>query len=81
MLSGRNYIQNDFTSVSSKGCSVVDYCIISHDQLNDFQYFKVVRASELIKYMWCFSLLCRSSIESRPFLSGLAHFMRLCLHV
>ena len=48
MLNGRNCIKNDFTSVSSKGCSVVDYCIASHDQLSDFQDFKVVRASELI---------------------------------
>ena len=77
MLSGRNYIQNDFTSVSSKGCSVVDYCIASHDQLNDFQHFtcNVVRSIELIKCMWCFSLSCRSSIHSGPFLSGKAHFM------
>ena len=75
MLSGRNYIQNDFTSFSSKGCSVDDYCIAGHDKLNDFQHFKVVRASELIKNMWCFSLSCRPSIESRPFLSGVAHCM------
>ena len=40
--------KNDFTSVSSKGCSVFDYCIASHVQLSDFQDFKVVRASELI---------------------------------
>ena len=48
MLNGRNCIKNDFTSVSSKGCSAVDYCIASHDQLSDFQDFKVVHAIELI---------------------------------
>ena len=47
MLNGRNCIKNDFTSVSGKECSVVDYCIASHDQLSNFQDFKVVRASEL----------------------------------
>ena len=36
LLNGHNCIKNDLTSVSSKGCLVVDYCIASHDQLNDF---------------------------------------------
>ena len=52
MLNGRNCIKNDFTTVPSKGCSVVDYCIESHDQLSDFQDFIVVRASELINTFW-----------------------------
>jgi len=48
MLNGRNSARNDFTSISVKGCSVVDYCIVSHDQLNDFKNFQVIRATELI---------------------------------
>ena len=40
MLNGRHCTKNDFTSISRKGCSVVDYCIVSHDQLSDFQDFK-----------------------------------------
>ena len=36
LLNGHNCIENDFTSVSSKGCPVVDHCIASHDQLSDF---------------------------------------------
>ena len=31
MLNGRNCVNNDFTSISTKGCSVVDFCIVSHD--------------------------------------------------
>ena len=34
MLNGLNYTDNDFTSMSIKGCSVVDYCLISHDSLS-----------------------------------------------
>ena len=36
ILNGRNYNTNDFTSVSVKGLSVVDYCLISHESLSVF---------------------------------------------
>lgn len=39
---------NDFTFVSSKGQSVVDYCITSYENLQLFQDFKVIRASDLV---------------------------------
>ena len=42
ILNGRNSIKNDFTSVSTKGSSVVDYCFVSHSD------FYVYTASELI---------------------------------
>ena len=31
MLNGRTSDRNDFTCISSLGCSVVDYCIVNHD--------------------------------------------------
>ncbi|CAG2197576.1 unnamed protein product [Mytilus edulis] len=48
MLNGRVGTNNDFTCVSSKGQSVVDYCITSYENLHFFQDFKVIRASDLI---------------------------------
>ena len=48
ILNGRNSIKNDFTSVSTKGSSVVDYCFVSHSDLNMFSDFYVYTASELI---------------------------------
>ena len=37
LLNGRNFTHNDFTSISAKGSSVVDYCIVSQDDLSLFQ--------------------------------------------
>ena len=48
ILNGRNYNTNDFTLVSVKGLSVVDYCFISHESLFSFCEFEVIRTSELI---------------------------------
>ena len=48
MLNGRNFTHNDFTSVSSKGSAVVDYCIVSHSSLTAFKQFRVLRATELV---------------------------------
>jgi hypothetical protein len=48
MLNGRIGNNNDFICVSSKGQSVVDYCIVSYENLHYFQDFKVVRATDLI---------------------------------
>ena len=47
MLNGGKYINNDFTSVSTKGLAVVDYCFVSHGDLHMFDKFKVIRASAL----------------------------------
>ena len=48
MLNGRQNSKNDFTSVSTKGASVVDYCFVSHSELHMFKDFRVYRASELV---------------------------------
>jgi hypothetical protein len=40
-LNGRVGNDNDFTCLSSKGQSIVDYCFVSYENL--FQDFKVVR--------------------------------------
>ena len=48
MLNGRNNTANDFTSISSRGCSVVDYCLVGYEKLDIFQDFRVRRSTELI---------------------------------
>ena len=48
ILNGRNSTKNDFTSVSSKGSSVVDYCLVSHSDLPMFSDFHVYTASESV---------------------------------
>jgi len=46
MLTGRwDNLQTDFTSISTKGLSVVDYCITTHDMLHKFSHFTVSRSS------------------------------------
>ena len=42
VLNGRNYTHNDFTSISVKGSSVVDYCIVHQDNLELFSDFNVI---------------------------------------
>ena len=48
ILNGRNYVKNDYTSISTKGLAVVDYCLVSHDHLSLFSNFSVVRALDAI---------------------------------
>ncbi|KAH3728101.1 hypothetical protein DPMN_054048 [Dreissena polymorpha] len=45
---GRNTVTNDLTSVSSKGTSVVDYCIVNHEDLGMFQDFQVLRVNDML---------------------------------
>ncbi len=47
ILNGRNTINNDFTYVSTRGLSVVDYCLVPYESLDMFSEFAVVRASSL----------------------------------
>ncbi|CAC5415626.1 unnamed protein product [Mytilus coruscus] len=47
-LNGKNFVNNDFTYISTKGCSVVDYCIVPYDNLNLFKDFCVIRANDLV---------------------------------
>ncbi|CAC5368340.1 unnamed protein product [Mytilus coruscus] len=48
ILNGRNMTQNDFTCVSTRGSSVVDYCIVPYERLQHFEKFSVNRASTLV---------------------------------
>jgi hypothetical protein len=40
---------NDFTYVSIKGSSVVDYCVIPYENLRHYRNFEVMRASVICK--------------------------------
>ncbi len=46
MLNGRHGVctQNDFTSISSKGLAVVDYCLVPFEELQTFSDFQVHRS-------------------------------------
>ena len=47
VLNGRNGTSNDFTFVSTRGSSVVDYCVVPYECLKNFTNFQVIRASVL----------------------------------
>ncbi|CAC5417977.1 unnamed protein product [Mytilus coruscus] len=51
MLNGRNNSHNDYTYVSTRGLSVVDYCIVPYEMLKSFDRFDVRRVSALIEDM------------------------------
>ena len=53
ILNGRNSINNDFTCVSSKGKSVLDYCLVSQDLLSHFNNFEVLPAQDLYDHSGC----------------------------
>ncbi len=40
ILNGRNHINNDFTSIVATGKSVVDYCLVPHEDLTKYSKFK-----------------------------------------
>ena len=46
ILNGRNSVRNEFTSISVKGCSVVDYFITPYDSLNYLTVFTVTRTTD-----------------------------------
>ena len=48
ILNGRKSVFNDFTCITSAGRSVVDYCLVSHDDLNTFSDFKVCKVTDVI---------------------------------
>ena len=48
IVNGRDSVHNDFTFVSPRSCSVVDYCLISYYvNLCDISNFSVIRESTL----------------------------------
>ncbi len=69
MLNGRNYVNNEFTSVSTKGSAVVDYCILQHDDLNCFNDFTVVTVTDLINSCGDISVLAPTCIPDHSLLS------------
>lgn len=48
MLNGRSKEGNDFTSISTNGASVVDYCFTSHGNLCNIKDFSVILTSDMI---------------------------------
>ena len=57
VLNGRKgvCIQNDFTSISTKGLAVLDYCLVPYEALPYFTDFKVLRARQLFNDTGCMS--------------------------
>ena len=49
ILNGRNCKNNDFTSISHKGSSVVSYCLVPYEKLDTYCDFKVIRSRDLIE--------------------------------
>ncbi len=45
--------QNDFTSISSKGLTVVDYCLVPFEELQNFSDFQVHRSRPRIQECGC----------------------------
>ena len=66
-LNGRDS-DNDFTSVSTNGRAVVDYCFVSHTSLKIFSNFSVTRSSEFINQSGCLSKINPSSIPDHSLL-------------
>ena len=48
ILNGRNMLSNDYTCIKGQGASVVDYCLIPHEDLNKFTEFNVHKTTDLI---------------------------------
>lgn len=68
MLNGRNSINNDFTSVSTKGLSVVDYCFTNHADFSFFKEFSVIRTADLINQAHNIDILAATNIPDHSFL-------------
>ena len=49
ILNGRNTEYNDFTYISTRGSSVVDYCVVPYETLNCYEKFHVHRTSSMIE--------------------------------
>ena len=53
MLNGRNYDKNDFTCFTSQGQSVVDYCLVGYENIQNFHSFNVIRPRDLVDMSGC----------------------------
>ena len=75
MLNGRSDpLRNGFTSVSTKGCSVVDYCAVSYDKLQTFDEFQVVTVTELVNQCNQLGHIVPSVLPDHSMLSWCIHF-------
>ena len=74
ILNGPNSVNNDFTSIPTKGCSVVDFCLVSHDNLSMFDDFSVVRAVDAINLYNNITALAPASIPDHSFLTWCINF-------
>ena len=68
ILNGRSNCNNDFTSVSTNGHAVVDYCFVNHVDLNHFSNFSVTRASELLNKTGDVNVLASTKIPDHSLL-------------
>ena len=48
ILNDRNMSSNNYTCIKSQGASVVDYCLVPHEDLNKFTQVKVHKMTDLI---------------------------------
>ena len=69
MLNGRNNVCNNFTSVSTKGNAVVDYCFVRHDKLSDFVQFNVISVTDLITRSGIVSTVASSAMPDHSLLT------------
>ncbi|MES9880570.1 MAG: endonuclease/exonuclease/phosphatase family protein, partial [Sedimenticola sp.] len=69
ILNGRQSSKDDFTSVSTKGKAVVDYCLVSQSDISSFNNFVVTRASDLISSCSCLESVAPSSIPDHSALT------------
>ena len=70
MLNGRfDNDQDNFTSVSTKGSAVVDYCIVTHSNFSQFSDFRVTSTNDLINSVPELCRLTSSGIPDHSLLS------------
>ena len=69
MLNGRNNKTHDFTSISSKGSAVVDYCFVSQDEIDMFSDFSVIRVTDLINSCGIISSVASAALPDHSLLS------------
>ena len=68
---------NNFTSVSTNGRAVVDYCFVSHAGLKIFSKFSVTRSFEFINQSGCLSKINPSSIPHHSLLKWKVEMSRI----
>lgn len=69
ILNGRNSVCNDYTCITSLGYSVVDYCLVNHDELVLYSDFKVSKVTELINQIGHDCILFSSAFPDHSVLS------------